>query len=83
MKELGKSGMKFRHGGGGYEKWPKKPGRLFCHMTLTQNFVGRVQNQSKSYGQIRYRGKCMKESTYHGWDILLKINKRIVPNKSI
>ena len=27
-KGLGKSGLKFRHGGGGYQKWPKKFRRL-------------------------------------------------------
>ena len=28
---LGKSGLKFRHGGGGYQKWPKK----FRHLLWT------------------------------------------------
>ena len=39
-------------------------------MTLTQNFVGRVQNQNKSQGQTRYRGKCIKESTDHAYNSL-------------
>ena len=30
-----------------WQIWVIKSGRLFCHMTLPQNFVGRVQNQNK------------------------------------
>ena len=37
---LGKSGSKFRHGGGGYQKRPKNS-EVFCGRQLTLNFNGK------------------------------------------
>ena len=50
IKRLGKSGLKFRHGGGGYQKWPKKSD-VFYGRPLTNNCLQHLFFQSHIFGK--------------------------------